>query len=74
VLPRLELSAKKSGKTVRLIVTDAGDPVAGATVKLGGKSLKTNAAGVATVPAPNGSAKATAARPGYQPATASVAG
>ncbi len=30
VLPRLQLTVKKSGKVVKLTVTDAGDPVAGA--------------------------------------------
>jgi hypothetical protein len=74
VLPRLELSVQKSGTSVKLVVTDAGDPIGGATVTLGGKALKTNASGVATAAAPKGNVTATAATAGYQPATATVSG
>lgn len=74
VLPKLQLVAKKSAKTVELVVTDAGDPVAGATVKLGGKTLKTAANGTVTVPVPNGSVGAIASKAGYQPAQIQVNG
>jgi hypothetical protein len=37
------------GVTVKITVTDAGDPVAGATVKFAGKTLKTNAKGQVSV-------------------------
>lgn len=37
------------GATVTITVTDAGDPVAGATVKFAGKTLKTNAKGQVSV-------------------------
>ncbi len=74
VLPKLQLVAKKSAKTVKLVVTDVGDPVSGATVKLGGKTLKTNASGVAIAPKPTGKAKAKATKPGYQPAATTVSG
>lgn len=74
VLPRLELVAKKQSTAVTLTVTDAGDPVAGATVKLGARTLKTNAAGVVTAPAPTGAVAATASRVGYQAATITIKG
>ncbi len=74
VLPKLTLVAKKNAKTVKLTVTDAGDPVAGAKVKFGGKTLETNASGVATAPKPTGNVKATAVKAGYQPAATTVSG
>ena len=43
VLPGLSLAAKRVQAQVTFTVTDAGDPVKGATVKAGGKSGKTNA-------------------------------
>lgn len=48
VLPGLSLSARSghSGK-LTVTVTDAGQPVAGATVRAGGASAKTNHAGIA---------------------------
>jgi hypothetical protein len=56
-------------------VTDAGDVVAGATVKAKGKSAKTNASGVATLTLPGsakGSVTVTVADPGYQLLSESV--
>jgi hypothetical protein len=54
-------------------VLDAGDPVAAATVKAGGKTLKTAANGTATLRnAPAGRIKATAAKAGYAPAALTV--
>lgn len=43
-----------SGATVKITVTDAGDPVAGATVNVNGKTVTTNAAGQATFHLPGG--------------------
>ena len=56
VLPALDLAVRStftaSGSgtaTIKATVTDAGDPVKGVTVKLAGKSAKTNKRGVASV-------------------------
>jgi hypothetical protein len=73
VWPKLQLSASRSGRNIVFRVLDAGDPVAGATVKAGGKTLKTAANGQATLK--QGSAarvKATASKAGYTPASLSV--
>lgn len=43
-----------SGVTVKITVTDAGDPVKGATVSVAGKSATTNAAGQAFIHLPSG--------------------
>ena len=72
VLPKLTLSIaeRRSGgnRTITYRVLDAGDPVAGATVKAAGRTMKTNAKGVATLRnAPSGRIKATASRTGYAP-------
>lgn len=73
VWPKLSLTGSRKGATIAFSVTDAGDPVAGATVKAGGKTLKTNAAGRATLAkAPAGRVKATASRAAYAPATTTV--
>ena len=54
-------------------VLDADDPVGGATVKAGGKTLETAANGTATLRnAPPGRVKATAAKAGYAPASLTV--
>ena len=63
--PGLSLSVKRGVFSVQ----DAGEPVKGATVKLGGRSARTNAAGKAKL-AGRGTATATAA--GYEPATLKV--
>ena len=71
--PKLSLTGSRKGATIAFRVTDAGDPVAGATVKAGGKTLKTNAAGRATLAkAPAGRVKATASKAAYAPTTATV--
>jgi hypothetical protein len=73
VWPKLSLTGSRSGARILFRVTDAGDAVAGATVKAGGKTLKTNAAGRATLaPAPAGRVKATASKAAYAPAAATV--
>jgi hypothetical protein len=66
VLPKLSLIGSRSGTKIVFRVTDAGDAVAGASVKAGGKTLKTNARGTATLAnAPKGRVKATAAKATY---------
>jgi hypothetical protein len=77
VRPKLQLqaSSRKAGKgrVVTFRVLDAGDPVAGATVKAGGRSLKTAANGTATLRQARAAAvKATAAKAGYVSASLSV--
>jgi len=77
VWPKLQLTASTrtvgAGRTITFRVLDAGDPVAGSTVKAGGKTLKTAANGTATLRgAPAGSVKATVSKAGYAPATLSI--
>jgi hypothetical protein len=73
VWPKLSLTGSRSGKTMVFRASDAGDPVAGATVKAGGKTLKTNASGRAMLAqAPSGRVQATASKPGYAPGAASI--
>ncbi|MBM2821945.1 MAG: hypothetical protein HW413_691 [Thermoleophilia bacterium] len=77
ILPKLQLtsSTRKAGaaRTITFRVLDAGDPVAGATVKAGGKTLKTAANGTATLKqATLAPVTATASRAGYVSATATV--
>ena len=81
VLPRLTLAAQpasfaaRTGATVVLTVADAGDPVAGATVKVSGHTLVTNAQGKATLSVPRGAPRrlsAIAARAGYTGASATI--
>jgi hypothetical protein len=83
VRPPLTLSAKpaklsaKTGGTVTFAVTDVGDPVSGATVSVGKKSLTTNAKGKATLKIAKNSKRGTLAvsakKAGYRPAFAKVA-
>jgi hypothetical protein len=73
VWPKLSLTGARAGRNIVFRVTDAGDPVAGASVKAAGKTLKTNASGRATlVQAPSGRVKATASKAAYAPASANV--
>jgi hypothetical protein len=73
VWPKLSLAGSRSGTKIVFRVTDAGDAVAGATVKAGGKTLKTNGAGRATLSqAPAGRVPATASKAAYSPASATV--
>ena len=77
VWPKLQLltssRASGSGRTITFRVLDAGDPVAGATIKAGGKTLKTGANGTATLrQASTTPVKATAAKAGYVSASATV--
>jgi len=73
VLPRLTLVGTRSGSSIVFRALDAGEPVAGATVKAGGKTLRTSAKGTASLTqAPAGRVKASASKAGYAAATASV--
>ncbi len=72
VWPKLQLTASRSGGNVVFGVFDAGDPVAGATVKAGGKTLRTAANGRATLQQAAARVKATATKAGYAPASVSV--
>jgi hypothetical protein len=73
VWPKLTLTGKRTGKAIVFRVLDAGDPVAGATVKAGGKTLKTAANGRAQLGnAPAGRVQAAASKPGYAAASAAV--
>ena len=70
VQPRLQLSATSrkagEGRVVTFRVADAGDPVAAATVRAGGRTLRTSANGTATLrQATSVRVKATASKTGY---------
>jgi len=67
VLPVLSLSCKKTGKGVTCTVTDAGDSVAGAKVKVGSKTATTQANGKVSIDLGPGRYKATTSRDGYAP-------
>jgi hypothetical protein len=69
--PGLTLAAR-GGKVVSFVVTDAGDPVAGATIKVGGRTLRTNASGRASADLPRGRFRAVASKRGYVGAAARV--
>lgn len=71
VLPGLSLACR-GGSVVSCTVSDAGDPVRGATVRIGGRTLTTNARGKASADLPAGSYRAAAAKAGYTSASASV--
>ena len=75
--PRLQLTSSTrkagTGRTIIFRVLDAGDPVAGATVKAGGATLKTAANGTATLTqAKSAPVKATASKAGYVSASLTV--
>lgn len=70
VQPKLQLTAtsRKAGKgrVVTFRVVDAGDPVAGAAVKAGRRTLRTSAKGTATLKQPRAvRLRATASKAGY---------
>jgi hypothetical protein len=70
VLPGLSLSCAARAKTVRCSVSDAGDPVTGASVKLGGKQLRTGGQGTVSTKLGPGTFTAAASKPGYTGASA----
>jgi hypothetical protein len=63
VRPGLTLKGRKHSGRVTFTVSDAGDPVRGATVRLGGRSGRTNGKGRVTLALKRGRARASA--PGY---------
>lgn len=70
LLPRFTLQARPSKAGVTLVARDAGDPLAGATIKVAGKKLQTDANGQAKVILRRGSYSATATVPNYASASA----
>jgi hypothetical protein len=73
ILPRLSLHGSALGNGLaRFVVTDAGDPLAGAKVRLRGARGTTDASGVVTLRTRAGRATATAAKPGYVGASVRV--
>ncbi len=68
--PGLTLSARKRSGRVTFTVTDAGDPVRGATVRAARRSGRTDRRGRVTLGLRRGTA--TASAPGYTPATRRV--
>ncbi len=71
IRPGLTLIAT-SGKTQSFRVLDAGDPIAGAKIKVASRSLITNASGRATADLKPGRHRATASKRGYVNATTQV--
>jgi hypothetical protein len=69
VLARLSLRARVAKTKVTIIVVDAGDPLAGIVVRLGGRKLTTDAHGRAIVTLRPGSYTARASAGGYAPAS-----
>jgi hypothetical protein len=65
VLAQLSVRAGASRGKATISVRDAGDAVSGATVVVGGKHLKTNGAGNASLPLRPGSYSASVSAPGY---------
>jgi hypothetical protein len=53
-------------------VADAGDPVSGASVKIGGKQLKTGAQGTVSATLQPGTVAVSAFKPGYTSASARI--
>ena len=80
VLPELSMTSSASTQnghtTLHVTVTDAGDPVKGATVSVKGKKASTNVAGIATLvffgAGNTGKATATVTSPGYRVLTGAV--
>jgi hypothetical protein len=65
LLAHFALQARPSRSGVALVTRDAGDPVAGATIKIGSKTVQTNASGQAAVALRRGTYSATATAPSY---------
>jgi hypothetical protein len=72
VLPGLSLRCFPKKRGVTCLVSDAGAPVAGATVKLGGKRVKTLSSGAVSFSPKKGSHTITASKAGYTPAKVRV--
>jgi len=69
VLPRFTLQARGTKSKTTISARDAGDPVAGVTVTVGGKRVTTDAHGLATVTLRPGKYPARGTAPGYAPAS-----
>jgi hypothetical protein len=67
VLAELSLRARTTMTRVTLTARDAGDPLAGATISVGGRRVKTAPTGQAALALRAGSYTATATAPGYAP-------
>ncbi len=72
VLPGLSLACR-GGSIVSCTVSDAGDPVRGAKVKIGGRTLTTNARGKASADLPAGSYRVTVWKAGYEGGQSAIA-
>jgi hypothetical protein len=69
LLPRFSLLERAQRSQVTLNARDAGDPVAGASIKVAGRRVLTGANGQATVVLRRGSYSASATAPGYASAS-----
>lgn len=72
LLARMSLHAHAVKTKVTLVTRDAGDPLAGATITVAGRRLKTDAKGQATLTLRTGTYPARASAPGYAAAIARV--
>jgi len=72
VPPGLSLKCSSKKLTVTCAVTDAGSPVAGAAIKLGGKTVTTGVKGTASTSVAAGRVEATASKAGYAAATVTL--
>lgn len=76
IVPIKSASGKLLGHRLKIFVTDAGDPVAGATVVVGTRHSTTKALGVASFSypgSPSGAATVTVTAPGYHALSGSAA-
>ncbi|MDX6516176.1 MAG: hypothetical protein QOH73_1842 [Gaiellaceae bacterium] len=72
MFPGLTVKATSKAGRVTVLVTDAGVPVPGSSVRVGGRLLRTGADGSAGIDLPSGSYKVTAAKAKYVGATTRV--
>ena len=72
MFPGLTVAATSKDRRVTITVTDAGDPVPGSSVRIGGRLLRTDKKGEATTDLPAGNYRVTAAKPKYVGATTSA--
>lgn len=72
MLPGLSVKARSDGGRVTVTVTDAGDPVPGSSVRIGGHEVRTAGNGKATVALAAGNYPIEAAKAGYVDAKGSI--
>ncbi len=72
LLARMSLRAHAVKTKVTLVARDAGDPLAGVTITVASRRLKTDAKGQATLTLRAGTYSAQASAPGYAAAIAQV--